>query len=162
MSKKFVTLLDLEAMADETLDDFQEAAEFINPPAGDYKLKSVSGKIAKFENDDGEKQSIRVIIGTVETLELASDEEPPVPDGSLFALSFQGTKEGLETFKREARKITGLESMDGMTLNDIFELFANELEFHGRISYNKTKDALGNVNSWLRLRIIQAPAATEE
>ena len=162
MSKKTVTLLDLEAMADETLDDFQEAAEFINPPAGDYKLKSVSGKIAKFENDDGEKQSIRVIIGTVETLELASDEEPPVPDGSLFALSFQGTKEGLETFKREARKITGLESMDGMTLNDIFELFANELEFHGRISYNKTKDALGNVKSWLRLRIIQAPAATEE
>jgi len=162
MSKKTVTLLDLESMADETLDDFQEAAEFINPPAGDYKLKSVSGKIAKFENDDGEKQSIRVIIGTVETMELASDEEPPVPDGSLFALSFQGTKEGLETFKREARKITGLESMDGMTLNDIFELFANELEFHGRISYNKTKDALGNVKSWLRLRIIQAPAATEE
>ena len=103
MSKKTVTLLDLESMADETLDEFQEAAEFINPPAGDYKLKSVSGKIAKFENDDGEKQSIRVIIGTVETLELASDEEPPVPDGSLFALSFQGTKEGLETFKREAR-----------------------------------------------------------
>lgn len=162
MSKKTVTLLDLESMADETLDDFQEAAEFINPPAGDYRLKSVSGKIAKFENDDGEKQSIRVIIGTVETLELASDEEPPVPDGSLFALSFQGTKEGLETFKREARKITGLESMDGMTLNDIFELFANELEFYGRISYNKTKDPLGNVKSWLRLRIIPAPVATEE
>lgn len=161
MSKKTVTLLDLESMADETLDDFQEAAEFINPPAGDYRLKSVSGKIAKFENDDGEKQSIRVIIGTVETMELASDEEPPVPDGSLFALSFQGTKEGLETFKREARKITGLESMDGMTLNDIFELFANELEFHGRISYNKTKDALGNVKSWLRLRIIPTPVVTE-
>ena len=162
MSKKTVTLLDLESMADETLDDFQEAAEFINPPAGDYKMKSVSGKIAKFEHDDGEKQSIRVIIGTVETLELASDEEPPVPDGSLFALSFKGTKEGLETFKREARKITGLESMDGMTLNDIFELFANELEFYGCISYNKTKDTLGNVKSWLRLRIIPAPVATEE
>ena len=52
--------------------------------------------------------------------------------------------------------------MDGMTLNDIFELFANELEFYGRISYNKTKDALGNVKSWLRLRIIPAPVATEE
>jgi hypothetical protein len=73
-------------------------------------------------------------------------------------LNFQGTKEGLELFKREARKICDLESMDGMTLNDTFELFANEIEFYGRISYNKSKDKNGNVNSWLRLRIIPAPS----
>lgn len=154
---KTTTLLDLESMADETLDEFKEAAEYIQPPAGDYKLKTVGGKIAKFENDDGIKQSIRITIGIDETLELATDTEPPVPDGSLFTLNFQGTKDGLELFKREARKMANLENMDGMTLNDIFELFANELEFYGRVSYSKTKDELGNVKNWLRLRIIPAP-----
>jgi hypothetical protein len=156
---KVSTLLDLESIADETLDDFQEAAEYINPPAGDYKLKTVSGKIAKFENEDGVKQSIRVVIATTQTLELSSHDEPPVPDGSLFTMNFQGTKEGLELFKREARKICDLETMDGMTLNDTFELFANEIEFYGRISYTKSKDKNGNVTNWLRLRIIPAPSA---
>ena len=159
---KVSTLLDLESIADETLDDFQEAAEYINPPAGDYKLKTVLGKIVKYENDDGVKQSIRVTIATAQTLELASDEEPPVPDGSLFTLNFQGTKEGLELFKREARKICDLESMDGMSLNDVFELFANEIEFHGRISYTKSKDKAGNINSYLRLRVISAPTQEQE
>jgi hypothetical protein len=46
---KTSTLLDLESLADESLEDIAEAPEFINPPAGDYTLRSVSGEIKSFE-----------------------------------------------------------------------------------------------------------------
>lgn len=146
---KTATLLDLESLADESLEDIAEAPEYINPPAGDYILRSVSGEIRTYEEDDGTtKQSIRVVIAVKEALELVSDE-PPVPEGSLFSLSFQGTKEGLGAFKRELRKMTGLEVLQPMTLNEYFEMLETELEFRGRISYRKFKD-----REFINLRIL--------
>jgi len=146
---KTATLLDLESLADESLEDIAEAPEYINPPAGDYILRSVSGEIRTYEEDDGtKKQSIRVVLAVKEALELVSDE-PPVPEGSLFSLSFQGTKEGLGAFKRELRKMTGLEVLQPMTLNEYFQMLETELEFRGRISYRKFKD-----KEYINLRIL--------
>lgn len=146
---KTATLLDLESLADESLEDIAEAPEYINPPAGDYILRSVSGEIRTYEEDDGTtRQSIRIVIAVKEALELVSDE-PPVPEGSLFSLSFQGTKEGLGAFKREIRKMTGLEVLQPMTLNEYFEMLETELEFQGRISYRKFKD-----REFINLRIL--------
>ena len=137
---KTATLLDLESMADESLEDIAEAPEYINPPAGDYILRSVSGEIRTYEEDDGTtRQSVRIVIAVKEALELVSDE-PPVPEGSLFSISFRGTKEGLGVFKRELRKMTGLDVLQPMTLNEYFEMLETELEFQGRISYRKFKD----------------------
>lgn len=146
---KTATLLDLESLADESLEDIAEAPEYINPPAGDYILRSVSGEIRTYEEDDGTtRQSVRVVIAVKEALELVSDE-PPVPEGSLFSLSFQGTKEGLGAFKRELRKMTGLEVLQPMTLNEYFQMLETELEFRGRISYRKFKD-----REFINLRIL--------
>ena len=146
---KTATLLDLESLADESLEDIAEAPEYINPPAGDYILRSVSGEIRTYEEDDGaKKQSVRIVIAVKEALELVSDE-PPVPEGSLFSISFQGTKEGLGAFKRELRKMTGLEVLQPMTLNEYFEMLETELEFQGRISYRKFKD-----KEFINLRIL--------
>ena len=146
---KTATLLDLESLADESLEDIAEAPEYINPPAGDYILRSVSGEIRTYEEDDGTtRQSVRVVIAVKEALELVSDE-PPVPEGSLFSLSFQGTKEGLGAFKRELRKMTGLEVLQPMTLNEYFQMLETELEFRGRISYRKFKD-----KEFINLRIL--------
>ena len=146
---KTATLLDLESLADESLEDIAEAPEYINPPAGDYILRSVSGEIRTYEEDDGTtRQSVRVVIAVKEALELVSDE-PPVPEGSLFSLSFQGTKEGLGAFKRELRKMTGEESLPAMTLNEYFQMLETELEFRGRISYRKFKD-----REYINLRIL--------
>ena len=146
---KTATLLDLESLADESLEDIAEAPEYINPPAGDYILRSVSGEIRTYEEDDGTtRQSVRVVIAVKEALELVSDE-PPVPEGSLFSLSFQGTKEGLGAFKRELRKMTGLEVLQPMTLNEYFGMLETELEFRGRISYRKFKD-----REYINLRIL--------
>jgi len=146
---KTATLLDLESLADESLEDIAEAPEYINPPAGDYTLRSVSGEIRTYEEDDGTtRQSIRIVIAVKEALELVSDE-PPVPEGSLFSLSFRGTQEGLGVFKRELRKMTGLEVLQPMTLNEYFEMLETELEFQGRISYRKFKD-----KEYINLRIL--------
>lgn len=160
---KTQTLLDLENMSDETLDEINEAPDYINPPAGDYKLKTISGKIGKFENDDGTvAQSLNVVIATAETLELVSGDEPPVPDGSLFNIRFQGTTEGLAMFKRELRKMAAIESTAGMTINSAFELLESGLEFSGRISYSRYKDRTGEVREALRLKILPPALSTED
>ncbi len=147
---KTTTLLDLEALADESIDDIKEAPEYINPPAGDYEVITKSGTIKSFTNDKDEvSQSIQVTLAVVKTLELVSDAEPPVPEESLFTLRFQGTTDGLGMFKRELRKMSGLEKLPAMTLNECFEMLETEMQFNARISYRKFKD-----KEYLQLRII--------
>jgi hypothetical protein len=155
---KQATLLDLESMQDDTLDHVQEAPDFIQPPAGDYKIVTKGGKITKFENDDGtETQSIQVTLAVVETLELVSNDEPPVPDGSLFTIRFQGTIDGLAMFKREVRKMADVEDLAGATLGSIFDMLAEELEFYGRVSYSSYKGRDGERRQSLKLRVIPTP-----
>jgi len=152
---KTQTLLDLDSMVDEVLDDINETPDYCNPPAGDYKLISKDGKITKFEQDDGtEVQSIVITIAVVETLELVSDEEPPVADGSLFTTRFQGTVEGVGTFKKEIRKMSGLESTNGMSIGSAFELLESGLEFNGRIGYSTYKGRDGVIYTSLRMKIL--------
>lgn len=154
------TLLDLESMADDSLDEFQEAPDFIQPPAGDYRLKTVGGKITKFEQDDGEEvQSLQVTIAVAETLELISSDEPPVPDGSLFTIRFQGTEDGVKMFKREMRKIAGASDSSGMSINSAFDMLAAGTVFYGRISYRNYKDKTGGIRSSLSLRVTADPDA---
>ncbi len=152
---KTTVLLDLEDMANDTLDEIQEAPDYINPPAGDYVIKSISGKIGKFEHDDGTvNQNITLILSVLRTLELVSSDEPPVPDGSLFTIRFQGTSDGLATFKRELRKMADIESTAGMTINSAFELLESGLEFSARISYSRYKDRNGEVRESIRIKIL--------
>jgi len=134
------TLLDLDSMQDDTLDDIAEAPDYINPPAGDYRLLTVGGKINSFTNDDGvTSQNFTVTIAVQETLELVDDLEPPVPEGSLFTIRFYGTHEGLAKLKREVRKMANVESLTGTSLRNISELLESGLEFNGRVSYSKFK-----------------------
>ena len=160
---KTIVLLDLEDMSDEVLDDIQEAPDYIDPPAGDYRIRTVSGKINKFENDDGEVvQSIQVTLAVEKTLELVSDEEPPVPDGSLFVMRFQGTLEGIAIFKREIKKMADLESTKGMTISSAFELLESGLVFSARISYSKYKGRDGIVRNNLRIKIVPTVSTEDE
>lgn len=153
------TLLDLNEMLenDENLDDFAEAPEYLNPPAGDYKLKATGAAIKNFRYEATDKkeaeegQNIVVTIAVVETLELVKDDEPPCPDGSLFTKKYKGNRKGIETFKRDFKKIMNLESLVGITLPAMFELLSEEPEFTGRISYSKFND-----REFMNLRITKA------
>lgn len=149
------TLLDLEAMMDDDLDSFEETPDFCNPPGGDYVVISKGGKIRSYTDNEGtEIQSIQVTIAVVETLELSTDEEPPVADGSLFTISFKGTDKGVGDFKREIRKMAGLPSSKGINLRSAFELLESGLTFNVRISYSKYTGRDGEEKSYLRMRIL--------
>ena len=131
------TLLDLNEMLDndENLDAFAEAPDYLNPPAGDYRLKAVGEAEGDKEAESG--QNIIITIAVVETLELVKDSEPPVPEDSLFTKRYKGNKDGIEKFKRDFKKIMKLESLAGITLGNMFALLEEDNEFNGRISYGK-------------------------
>ena len=52
------TLLDLNEMLDmdESLDDFAEAPDYLNPPAGDYRLRGYEREIKDFSYEATEKK----------------------------------------------------------------------------------------------------------
>ena len=142
------TLLDLNEMLDmdESLDDFAEAPDYLNPPAGDYRLKVTKGEIKDFSYEATDKreaqsgQNIVLTIAVVETKELVKDDEPPVPEGSLFTKKYKGDRDGLGKFKRDFKKIMKLESLAGITLGNMLDLLSDDegdTSFNGRISYGK-------------------------
>ena len=50
------------------------------------------------------------------------DDEPPVPEGSLFTKKYKGDRDGLGKFKRDFKKIMKFESLAGITLGNMFDL----------------------------------------
>lgn len=160
------TLLSLSDMMEneESLDDIQEAPDFIQPPAGIYKLKTISGKIGEYSytnegGDDESGENIQLTLAVEETIELISDKEPPVPDGSLFMKKYKGTVEDVAKFKRDFRKIADLESLAGMTFGDMFELAKEGLVFKAVISYGTFKQKDGTPTPYMRLRFL--PVSTD-
>lgn len=154
------TLLDLNEMLDmdESLDDFAEAPDYLNPPAGDYRLKVTGASIkdfsyeAKGDMEAQKGQNIVLTIAVVETKELVKDDEPPAPEGSLFTKKYKGDRDGVGKFKRDFKKIMRLDSLAGITLGSMLELLSDEegdTSFNGRISYGKFGDI-----EFMRLRIM--------
>lgn len=129
---------DLEAMMDDSLDGIPEAPDFVDPPKGHYLLQVTEvPKISKFQNEDGtERQNIRVTFSVVETV---STDEVPVPDGSLFSNSYMGTAQGVGAFRRDARKILGVDTLEGSTLKEIFENLPGAEPFKATITYKSYK-----------------------
>jgi hypothetical protein len=145
--------LDLEKMIDEDLTDLGEAADYVDPPDGRYGFIVNKGEITKFENDDGEStQNIRLTYAIRETIELTNNNEPPVADGSYVTQKWAGTVEGVKRFKLQARKILGVENLDGSTLGQIFEALT-DAEFEGVVTHRKWKFA-GKEGSTVNVRVI--------
>ena len=113
------TLLEMDDLDSLTLDDVEEAPEFMTPPSGRYNLGISKADIFKRESEDGETQAIRVIYFTRETIELNSAEEDRVPDGSLFSETF-GIPDGLKYFKTRMKQVLG-GNVDGITIKDMLE-----------------------------------------
>jgi len=144
------TLLDLEAMANDNLDDIPEAPDFVIPPAGEYCLRVKESKIDKYtskDEPDVEKQRLKNIYEVVETISTVN--EPPVPNGSMFSETFQGTEEGLGYFKKRIKKILNVENTAGVSLADMMSSVLG-YEFDCRITIKKSANPAGgfyeNVN----------------
>lgn len=160
ITKPAATILDLDAMMDETLDSVPDMPDYQNPPDGLYKLKTVSAKIEQYTSKakDSKPASsgsrIRLTTAVANTVECPSGM--PVPDGTLFSETFQGTEEGLGYFKARAIKILNVTDLKGVALRDILSSLEGA-EYDAKISTKVTKVG-DNVYENLNVRVI-TPAA---
>lgn len=141
-TKPAATILDLDAMLDESLDSVPDVPDFMNPPNGFYNLRLKEAKIEKYESKakDGKPATsgtrIRVTTEVAETIEC---EGQPVPNGTLFSETFQGTEEGLGYFKARAIKVLNVGDVQGVPLRDILSSLAG-VDFQAKIKTKKSGD----------------------
>jgi hypothetical protein len=162
VTKPVATILDLDAMMDESMDSIPDMPDFINPPDGLYRFKCMTCKTEQYTSKakNGKPESkgtrIRMTTSVVATNELKAGEIP-VPDGTLFSETFQGTEEGLGYFKQRAIKIMNVPDVKGATLRDIMEGLV-DAEYDAKVVTKKTTTADGEYEN-LNVRVIP-PAAT--
>lgn len=133
------TILDLDSMLDDNLDSVPDAPDFMNPPAGEYRLSVKDCAVDKYETkkEPGvQKQRLKFTYTIVETISVAGNE-PPVPDGTLFTETFMATEQGLSYFKKRIKEIMKASDVAGVTLGDMMNSVKGQ-EFSCRLSVKKT------------------------
>jgi len=152
------TLLDLNAMANENLDTIPDAPDYSNPPAGEYNILVKEACIDKYKAKDGtQAQRLKITYAVAETIAVADPNEAPVPDGTLFSETFQGTEQGLSFFKTRVKGIMDASDLSGVTLNDMMQSIKGTT-FGARISIKKSPkpDVPGEFYENLQIRISKA------
>ena len=148
------TILDLETLANQTLDAIPDAPDFVNPPAGEYAILCKDVVIDKYKNKQGEdQQRMKITYAVVETKSTANNE-PPVPNESIFTETFQATEQGLSFFKKRIKELMGVTDVAGVTLGDMMAS-AKGIQFNCRISYKKS-ESNGKTYENLQLRVVAA------
>lgn len=155
--KPKATILDLDALMDVKMNDIETLPDYITPPPGAYVLAIKDCTFDKYDvKDDNKKPTgqkgtrIKIVYSVVETVALEAGHEP-VPNGSLFSESFQGSEEGIKYFKKAAMNILGVTDFEGASLGDV----KNELpgaEFKAKITIRATKGEAGKVYENLTIR----------
>jgi hypothetical protein len=142
---KAVTILDLDSMMNETLDAIPETPDFCNPPAGEYTLLCQEAKVDSYKSKEGESgKRLKILYSVVETKSTLNNE-PPVPNGSLFSETFQATEMGIDFFRKRIKKIMNVEDTTGVTLGAMMDA-SKGVTFNARLSYKKTKGKVGTAN----------------
>lgn len=147
-----LTILDLDSLLDFTLDGVEDIADYINPPTGLYSLSIPEAEIkaGKKAEKPGDKAKAARIIITYKVEATKETEGLPVPDGTLFTEGMQGTEEGLKFFKKQARKLLNVDSLDGVSIRDILGSLKEVGVFDARIVLRTSKGDKGqdyeNVN----------------
>lgn len=147
------TILDLDQLLDATLDGVEDIPDYLTPPTGLYKLSIIEAEIkAGKKADPAKKQAAKAarIVITYKVDSTVETEGMPVPDGSLFTEGMQGTEDGLKFFKKQARKLLNVESLDGVPIRGILDALKEVQLFDARITVRKSTGDQGqeyeNVN----------------
>lgn len=141
--KPKATILDLDALMDTNLDSVPTVPDYITPPPGLYVLVVEEAKIEKYDiKEDGKKTGevgnrIKIVYSVKETVSVMEGEDP-VPNGSLFSESFQGSDEGIKYFKKAAMNILGVTTFENATIRDVIDGIKTA-EFRARITIRRTK-----------------------
>ena len=154
--KPKATILDLDALMDVKMNEIETLPDYITPPPGAYVLAIKDCTFDKYDVKENGKPTgqkgtrIKIVYAVVETVALEAGHEP-VPNGSLFSESFQGSDEGIKYFKKAAMNILGVTDFEGASLGDV----KNELpgaEFKAKITIRKTPGEAGKVYENLTIR----------
>lgn len=136
------TLLDLDSLLDETLNDVEDLPDYITPPTGLYVLSIPSVKLEPFEKKDengkvAEKLvRIRLTYSADECKEVEEGQYPPAA-GSLFSDSFMFNEMGKAIFKRTAKAILNVDSLDDAPFREIFDALVAVEPFNASVVTKK-------------------------
>lgn len=148
------TMLDLESMANETLDAIPDAPDFVTPPAGEYSLLVKDAAIDKYKDKEGvAKQRLKITYTIQETISVA-DKEPPVPNESIFSETFMGTEQGLGYFKKRIKEVMNLSDTAGVTLADMMNSVKG-VQFNCRITIKKSPNPAGGEYTNVQIRVVK-------
>lgn len=147
------TLLDLNAMIEQTLDNIPDVPEYVTPPAGDYTVGVKDCKIETYTTKLGtDAQRIRITYYVVTTHEVAGNE-PPVPDGSMFSETFQASQQGLSYFKNRVKAIMNVSDLNGVSLRDVMDSIKGAT-FDARIAIKRTPNPSGGFYENVIIKVI--------
>ena len=146
------TILDMETMMDSTLDSIPAQPSFCTPPAGAYELQVKSCKNEPYTKKakDGKPEQaawrIRITITILSTIALAAPDSIPVPDGSMYSHTYDGTARGLDDFRKAAMSMAGWDSVEGVKTSDIMLNLTGSF-FSGIVTVDKTQKIKGDSSS---------------
>jgi len=111
----------MDSMLDESLDNVEVAAEFVDLPNGEYVLniKKAEAKELPAKEDKPAGVRVNIIYSVVSTVALADTTKTPADDGSMSSEGFNLTAQGLPYFKRYLMNIFG--STEGVSLRESIE-----------------------------------------
>lgn len=166
------TILDLDALLDQSLTGVEAAPEFVTPDTGNYRLKLKSITVAQREARDKDKaiaEGKATHWGqmnfdyTIEAIHSIEEGGLPVEIGSLFRENFTITEAGLPYLKARIQDLIvaqggSKEDADDLGLRDVMTTFPQmEIEFDCHIKTSTM--TMDNGNPWTSSRLSQIKAA---
>jgi len=113
------SILDLDTMLTTSLDTVEDIPDYVTPPTGNYKLSIANAELEKLEAKGTKPASARFLITYKVEATTEVKDALPVADGSMFSERFTYSEDGLKYFKRQAKNLLQVESLDGVNIGEI-------------------------------------------
>jgi hypothetical protein len=137
------TILDIDKLMDENLDSVEDVPDYNTPPNGNYTL-AVADATLTASKKEGKPGQFSITLQVKETKELANASELPVADETLFSIRYQATEQGVKYFKKAAKDILNVSSLEGVSVRDILASLKDAPAFTAVVTTTVTTDGEGD------------------
>lgn len=137
------TMLDLDNLLDETLDNVEDLPDYVEPASGVYALSCPECKLETFtkKGKDGqpdEPNQVRIrLTYKIEGIEELEQGSYPVAKGSLFSDTFMFNDMGKAVFKKMAKNILNEDNVDGVPFRELFDALTSSEPFRAVVTTKK-------------------------
>jgi len=154
------TILDLDALLDGNLTNVPDVPDFVTPPAGTYTIKVENAELTNTAKDKEGNPLIRmeITLSVQETIELLNAGDMPVANGSMFMERFSYGEDGLKYFKRFAKNVLNVESLDDVSLRDILATLKEAPLFKAVVTLQESAGKEGQKYTNIRMRPVHEAA----